>query len=66
MGEFVFRIGDDLVTYTNWSDIPSDLTFDNVIKFLPVVPEPPHTEEQHNEIELWPQRLKEMLNKELK
>ena len=66
MGEFVFRIGDDLITYTNWTDIPSDLIFDNVIRFLPEVPEAPHTEEQHNEIELWPQRLKELLKKELK
>jgi len=61
-GEFVIREGKELITYDNYEDIP--LEFDNVIKFLPDVPEGPHTEEQHREIEGYNDKLKELLKRE--
>ena len=46
---------DKLQPYTRWEDIPP--TFKNVIKFLPEIPEGPHTAEEHAEIEQWNGRL---------
>lgn len=61
-GEFVIREDKELITYDNYEDIP--LEFDNVIKFLPDVPEGTHTEEQHREIEGYCDKLKELLKRE--
>lgn len=59
---FVLIVNGEQITYTNYEDIPED--FDHVIEFVPYIPDPPHTEEQHNEIELWNKRLKELIKKE--
>ena len=48
-----------LLTYTNYEDIPLD--FDHVIKFRPQIPEGPHTEEQHEEIEQWNTKLQRLM-----
>jgi len=61
-GKFVIREGKELITYDNYEDIP--LEFDNVIKFLPDAHEDPHTEEQHQEIEGYCDKLKELLKRE--
>ena len=60
--EFVFLVNGKLKTYTKYEDIPNE--FDNLIKFLPKIPEPPHTHEQHEELGLWNERLKELLKRE--
>ena len=52
----------ELNTYTKYEDIPED--FDHVIEFKPEIPEPPHTEEQHEEIEQWNLRLQKLMEKE--
>ena len=57
--EFVIRRNGQLETYTKYEDIPND--FDNVIKFIPEVPEPPHTDEQHEEIESWNAKLQALM-----
>lgn len=61
--EFVLLINGELKTFTEWEDIPEN--FDNVIKFLPDVPE---EERQVDGCEgstyLWNERLKELLEKE--
>tara|TARA_B100001964_G_scaffold53704_1_gene60809 strand:+ start:289 stop:498 length:210 start_codon:yes stop_codon:yes gene_type:complete len=61
--EFTFKIDGELVTFTEWEDIPEN--FDNVIKFLPDVPE---EERQVDGCEgstyLWNERLKELMEKE--
>ena len=57
--EFVIKRNGILETYTEYEDIPLD--FDHVIKFIPDVPPPPHTEEQHKEIENWPERLAKLM-----
>lgn len=48
-----------LETYSKYEDIPLDL--DHVIEFNPVIPQPPHTEEQHEEIESWFTKFKTLL-----
>ena len=60
--EFVVLINGQLQTYDKYEDIP--LEFDNVIKFLPEIPEGPHTHEQHEELDLWNNKLKELLKRE--
>lgn len=60
--EFVIRLNGQLVTYDKYEDIP--MQFDNLIKFKPCVPEGPHTHEQHEEIDSWNDRLKELMKRE--
>jgi hypothetical protein len=60
--EFVVLKNGELKTYNNFDDIPEKI--DNVIKFLPEIPEPPHTHEQHEEMGVWNDRLKELLKRE--
>ena len=67
MHEFQFLINGELVTYSRYEDIPK--FFDHLIKFLPEIPEPEgedgdHTEEQHEEFEMWNTRLQQILEKE--
>jgi hypothetical protein len=53
-----------LYEYNKYEDIP-DL-FDNVIKFIPEIPEGQHTNEQHDEIDKWNHRLQELMKRETK
>jgi hypothetical protein len=62
MHKFVIIVDGELNTYTKYEDIPED--FDHVIEFKPEIPEPPHTEEQHEEIEQWNLRLQKLMEKE--
>jgi hypothetical protein len=48
-GEYIIKIGNELKTYTDFNDIPDK--FDHIIKFLPEIPEGPHTHEEHELIE---------------
>ena len=63
-GEFVVRIGNELHAYTNTDDIP--LEFDNLIKFNPIPPEPPHTPEEHEDISGYLEVFKEIMKREKK
>lgn len=63
-GKFTIRIDKKIHVFENYDDIPE--TFDNVIEFLPEYPEPPHTEEQHDYIETFSPKLKELLKRERK
>jgi hypothetical protein len=63
-GVFELLVNGKLETYHSYEDIPE--VFDNVIKFLPDIPPPPHSEEQHEGIELWNKRLQELIEKEKK
>jgi len=60
--QFVILKNGVLESYNNFEDIPDQ--FDNVIKFLPEIPDAPHTEDQHEEIHQWHDRLKELLKRE--
>ena len=61
-GEFIILNRGKLETYKNFEAIPKK--FDNLIKFAPDVPEPPHTQEQHEEIDSWHIKFKELLFRE--
>jgi hypothetical protein len=60
--QFVILRNGILETYNKYEEIPEK--FDNLIKFLPDIPDGPHTHEQHEEIDSWNERLKELLKKE--
>jgi hypothetical protein len=59
MHEFVFLVDGEMVTVHSWDDVPE--RFERVIKFVPVIPPDPHTEEQHEEIGLWNARLQQLM-----
>ena len=60
--KFVIKRNGVLETYNKYNDIPLD--FDHVIQFEPEIPEGPHTEEQHEEIEQWNDKLKQLMKRE--
>ncbi|MGB1197167.1 MAG: hypothetical protein ACPG3W_10855 [Synechococcus sp.] len=60
-GRFVFRVAGVARTYRHWDEVP--IAFEEVIAFQPDIPLPPHTPEQHAEIEAWDARLQELLRK---
>jgi|TARA_B100002019_G_scaffold254731_1_gene236964 hypothetical protein len=67
VAEFQLVVNGILETYTKYEDIPD--TFENVIKFLPDLPEPEgedgnHTDEQHAEMARWNGRLQALMEKE--
>jgi len=64
IGEYQVLVNGVLKTYTNYEDIP--YAFDNVIKFAPEYPPEPHTEEQHELIATYNDKLKELMKRELK
>ena len=61
-GIFVIRDNDKILKFNNYDDIPQ--SFDNVIRFEPTSPEPPHTEEEHEEMETYNDKLKELMKRE--
>ena len=62
MAEFQFIVNGELITYDKYEDIPEN--FEHVIKFIPDIPEEPHTEEEHDELSLWNERLQKLMEKE--
>jgi hypothetical protein len=64
MHEFVIMIDNEIKIFNNFDDIPQ--VIDHVIKFLPYIPLPPHTAEQHEEIEKWNDMLKNLMLRERK
>lgn len=65
MAEFQFLLeNNSYITYNNWEDIPENLIFRNIIKFIPDIPEEPHTEDEHEIMSLWNERLQDLIKKE--
>ena len=62
MAEFQFIINGELVTFDNYENIPDE--FEHVIRFLPDVISEPHTEDEHDEIAVWNDRLQQLMEKE--
>lgn len=62
MAEFVFLINGEKKIFYRYEDIPDD--FDNVIKFVPDIQAGPHTNHEHEEIEIWNTRLQQLMEKE--
>ena len=59
---FVILRDGKLETYDKYEDIPE--SFDNVIEFVPEIPEGPHTEDEHESIHEWSDRLTELLKRQ--
>lgn len=57
--EFVILRKGVLETYSVFEEIPLDL--EHVIKFLPDIPDGPHSPEQHHEIDSWNEKLQQLL-----
>jgi hypothetical protein len=62
--KFVILNNGVLETYTKYEDIPE--SFDNVINFSPKIPDGPHTHDEHDEIDQWNDKLKELMKRETK
>jgi hypothetical protein len=60
--KFVIEDNGVLTEYSNYEDIPE--LFGHVIQFLPEIPEGPHTHEEHDELEQWNEKLKELMKRE--
>ena len=58
-GEFIIKTGEELITYTDYNDIPN--TFDHVIKFNPDWPESPHTQEDHDLMAVFNDKLQVLM-----
>lgn len=63
-GEYVIRIGNDIITYYEYDDIPE--SFDHLIKYSPIPILPPHTQEQHDEMESYVDKLNDLMKRETK
>ena len=63
-GEFIIKVNGELIRHTRAKDLPAE--FDHLIKFAPIAPEPPHTEEQHNEMSKYSESLQELMLRETK
>jgi|TARA_Y100000289_G_C3880952_1_gene128635 hypothetical protein len=61
IGEFVIKRNKKLERYNKFDDIPN--SFEHLISFKPDYPEPPHTEEQHEEMSTYQSKLRELLNR---
>jgi hypothetical protein len=63
-GQFTFlNWKHEHVNFTDFKDIPEDLSeFASVIKFLPDVPPPPHTLEEHEILYTWNQKFKVIID----
>ena len=64
MAEFQFIVNGELITYDKYEDIPEK--FEHIIKFIPDIPEEPHTEEEHREIATYNVKLQELMKREQK
>ena len=64
-GDFRFILKDETeVHYQDYKDIPEELDFLHVLKFVPDIPPEPHTPEDHAVIHEWNDRLNSFMQKE--
>ena len=64
IGEYTVKIGNRLFDYTNVNDIPEE--FDHLIKFLPTLPPEPHTPEEHDLIDSFMPKMREIQKRGIK
>ena len=64
IGEYTVKIGKKLFDYTNVDDIPEE--FDHLIKFLPTLPPEPHTPEEHDFIDSFMPKMREIQKRGIK
>ena len=56
---FVIMRDNTLYEYTKYEQIPSD--FDHVIEFSPECPLPPHSDQDHEEIDQWAEKFDRLM-----
>lgn len=61
-GTFIIKEKNKLITYTKYEDIP--MVFDHVIKFDPDWPEGPHTDEEHEYMDTFNDKLQDLMKRE--
>ena len=61
IGKYTVKIGEKLFDYTNVDDIPEK--FDHLIKFVPTEPPEPHSQEDHDYINTFPNKFREIFKK---
>ena len=61
-GLFLIKDGVNYLEFHNYDDIP--MSFDNLIRFEPEVIPEPHTEEEHEIMESYNEKLKELMKRE--
>ncbi len=59
---FKIMVNGKVDTYLRYEDIPEIL--DHVIEFDPEIPPPPHNDKDHDEIDLWKSRFKDLMERE--
>ena len=64
IGEYTVKIGNKLFDYTNVNDIPKE--FDHLIKFLPTLPPEPHTQSDHDLIDSFMPKMREIQKRGIK
>ena len=64
IGEYTVKIGNKLFDYTNVDDIPEE--FDHLIKFLPTAPPGPHTQVEHDYIDTFTDKMREIQKRGIK
>ena len=64
IGEYIVKIGNKLFDYTNVDDIPKE--FDHLIKFLPTLPSEPHTQADHDYINSFVPKMREIEKRGIK
>jgi hypothetical protein len=61
-GKFIIRMHGEVIPYTDFESIPDQIGA--VISFMPDIPEPPHTEEEHELIHAFHDKLQELIKRE--
>ena len=59
---FKIMVNRKVNTYSRYEDIPE--VIDHVIVFDPEIPPPPHNKQDHDEIDLWKDRFKDLMERE--
>jgi len=62
MSEFIIKENGKLLSFENFEDVPAE--FDYLIKCSFDYPDPPHSEEQHAEIETYNGKLQELMRRQ--
>lgn len=60
--KFVIMVNGKLHTYHDYDDIPDE--FDHVIEFVPEVTAGPHTNDEHEALHEWNEKLQKLMEKE--
>lgn len=53
----------EMKKFTDFKDIPEDLDILEIICFLPNIPPPPHTVQQHEDIHMWDITFEQLMEK---